>query len=114
MANIIIRPFDETPGERSLRQKKKSQTQRGIIESGTQMYLSLFRTDPKKAFEMVMRALHGAKNACADQGWDDEKVVVVIGVQMRNKWEIDVDGEPIEVGSVQWLDRQAAKAKGRL
>lgn len=113
MANIILRPWDETPGERSERQKGHKQTERGIIESGTQMYLSLFRINPQKAFQMVMQALHGAKNGAADQGWDDEKVVVVVGFQMRNKWELDVDGQPIEVGSTAWLDMQAAKAKGR-
>jgi len=112
MANIILHDWDETPGERSLREKKHSTKQVGCIESGCQFGMDLLRKDKAmEAFRLIMGALHAVKNAAADQKWDDERVCVTVGIQVRNNWEKDMDGEWVEVGSNQWLDKIADKAK---
>jgi hypothetical protein len=108
-----IDKWRETPAEKSLRLKGHRTEENAVIETGTQFSLAELRVDQShEAMLKIMKAVHGLKNAAADRKWDDEKCLVVVCVQVRNGWELDQDGIPVERGSSMWLDRIAQKAKG--
>jgi hypothetical protein len=111
MANIIIKPWGETPAEESLRQKGYSSVEKGCMETGIEFGAALLRKENVgEAMQKIMRALWELRQAMADQQWDDDKVYVVIGMQARNGWEQSAEGEWFETGSKAWLDNQAKKA----
>jgi hypothetical protein len=114
MANIIIKNWEETPGERSLREQGHRTKQNAVMETGIEFGADMLRKEnAAEAFQKVMKALWEIKNAMAAQGWDDDKVLVVVGIQARNGWEKDCDGEWVEIGSNLWLDKIAGRVKSR-
>ena len=111
MANIIIHPWDETPGERSLRQLGHRTTSQGILETGLEFGGELLRKELiGDAMQRIIKALWELRQAMADQSWDDEKVLMIMGIQARNGWVKDVDGIWQESGSPEWIASQAKKA----
>jgi hypothetical protein len=114
VANIIIQKWDETPGERSLRQKGHRTKENAVMETGVELGADELRKENAgEAFKKIAKALWALRNQMAEQGWDDDKVLIVVGIQARNGWEKTAEGEWIETGSQNWLDRIANKAKGR-
>jgi hypothetical protein len=110
MANIIIRPWGETPGERSLRQKGHRTKQEEVLEIGVEFGADMIRSNNAgDAMKKIANALWNLRQAMADRQWDDEKVLVVMGIQARNGYVKDVDGQWVEEGSEQWLNKIAKK-----
>jgi methyl coenzyme M reductase alpha subunit len=106
-----IQKWTETAAEKSLRLRGHSEQRNAVIETGTQFSLRELRKDQSgSAVHKIMKALHGLKNAAADQKWDDDKCAVVVGLQIRNNWELDADGFPVETGSEKYLDKIAQAA----
>jgi len=112
MSNIIIRPWNETPGDRSLRQLGHKTTEHGILETGITVCASELRKASAPIFlAKIARALQKITDQMADLRWDDEKVCLTIGIQVRNHWEQGPDGEWHEEGDQRWLDKVAKDAK---
>lgn len=122
MSNIIIpgrnNPGDndkfkwkETPAEKSLRQKGHATRDVAILEGGGEFPAWLTRKEEAvNAFKHFLHVLQGMRNTAADHKWDDEKGVIVFGVQWRNNFEQDGDGEWHEMGSDAALRKLANKA----
>lgn len=112
MANIILKNWEETPGERSLREKGHRTKQNAIMETGLSVGLNECRSSNVGAtMQKIAKCLWELRQQAATQGWDDDKVCVTIGMQVRNNWEKDCDGEWQEIGSNAWLDKIARGAK---
>jgi hypothetical protein len=117
VSNIIIPGggggnWQETPGERSLRQMGHRTSQNAIMETGVELGADELRKENAGAsMKKIGKALWELRQAMADQGWDDDKVMVVIGIQARNGWARDCEGQWQESGSQATLDKLAAKAK---
>ena len=115
MSNIIINPntlnWKETPAEKSLRQKGHATKDQGVMEMGFDFSAEDTRKDNihKPSLEF-MKCLYQLRQAMADQNWNDEKCVFVVGIQVRNGWERDGDGEWIETGSHRLVDKAIKKA----
>ena len=115
MGNIILPgpgcgEWSETPGERSLRQLGHRTVENAIMETGCEFGADELRSSSiGGAMQTIAKALWNLRQAMADAKWDDEKVLIVIGIQARNGWEKSCDGEWIEKGSPQWLARQVEK-----
>jgi len=119
MGNIIIPGqaekkdfvWRESPAERALRKKGHAAKETACLETGNQFTTAFSRkNNAEHAFKLFMKALYDLRMAAADQGWDDEKGVIVFGMQWRNNYEQDEDGEWHEMGSPQHLEAQARKA----
>lgn len=116
MANIIIPgggggKWEETAGERSLRQLGHKTTNRGVMEIGLEFGADELRKENvTNTINRIMKTLWELRQAMAEQSWDDDKVLIVIGMQARNKWIKDVNGEWVEEGLKEWLDNQAVKS----
>lgn len=112
MANIHINKWNETPGERSLKEKGHRTKQNAIMETGIAVGLNECRSsNVAGTMQQIAKCLWNLRQLAADNGWDDDKVCVTIGIQIRNGWEKDMDGEWQEIGSNLWLDKIANKAK---
>jgi hypothetical protein len=115
MTNIILTPdslnWKETPAEKTLRQKGHAAKDQGIMETGFEFGADQTREEllPKTALQF-MKALYQLRQAMAAQGWDDDKCIVVVGMQVRNGWEQDGDGQWVQTGSHLKLDKAAKKA----
>ena len=113
MSNVIIQNWDETPGERSLRETGKKSTERSIVETGlTLSGVDLRKSNAVHTMQRIAKCLQKLCELMAEHKWDDEKVCIVIGIQARNKWELGLDGEWHEIGSNSWLD-SIAKHQGK-
>ena len=111
MANIHIQKWEETPGERSLRERGHASKDIGIIETGITTGAFDTRADRVGGLmKRVANCLWELRQKMAEMKWDDDRVCLVIGIQIRNKWEQAIDGEWVEIGSVAWLDKQAQNA----
>lgn len=117
MSNIILPgggngEWKETPGERSLRQLGHRSTENAIFETGIELGADELRKEHAGAtMQKIGKALWALRQKMADLSWDDDKVCIVIGIQARNGYVKDVEGEWVEEGSPQWLDKIADKAK---
>ena len=115
MSNIIINPnslsWSETPAEKTMRQKGYAAKDQGVMEIGFDFSAEMTRKElmnnPALDF---MKCLYQLRQAMADQNWDDSKCMVVVGIQIRNGWERDGDGEWIETGSHRQVDKMIRKA----
>lgn len=115
MANIILNPnslnWEETPAEKSLRQKGYSAKDQGVMEVGFDFSAEQTRKDTMQEPTLqFMQNLYALRQAMAAQNWDDSKCVIVVGIQVRNGWERDGDGDWIQTGSHLQLDKAAKKA----
>ena len=116
MSNIIITPdtlkWKETPGEKSLRQKGHASKGQVTLETGFDFGGDETRKDTINGPALqFMKAIYQLRQAMADAGFDDEKCHVVVGIQVRNGWEKDGDGQWVETGSHRMIDKLAKKIK---
>lgn len=103
----IIQPWRKTQAEEA----GFTLNQKGTLEWGTQFGAYMLRKEQAgDAMRIIGKGLWELRQAMADQSFDDEKCVVVFGVQVRNGWT-QVDGEWVEEGSPQWLQRLAEKSQ---
>jgi hypothetical protein len=115
MANIIINPnslnWSETPAEKTLRQKGHASKSQGVLETGFDFGGEETRKDNVGNVALqFMKAIYQLRQAMSQAGFDDEKCHVVVGIQVRNGFEKDGDGQWIETGSHLQIDKIAKKA----
>lgn len=116
MSNIILPgpgggKWQETTAERSLREKGHRDKQHAVLETGMEFCASETRKDQAgDLLQRIAKCVWGLRQKIADMGWDDDKVLMVLGIQARNGFTRSADGEWLEEGSQEWMDRQALKA----
>src|SRR6266850_3995580 len=92
--------WKETPAERSLRKRGHAAKETAILEGGGEFSAVLTRKENAiEAFKHFMKVLQGLRGGAADHNFDDEKGCIIFGVQWRNNYEQDEDGQWHEMGS---------------
>lgn len=119
MGNIIIPgqaekkdfKWQPTPAQKSLEKRGFAPKETACLEAGNQFSAAISRKEnAEQAFRAFMKALYDLRMAAADQGWDDAKGIIVFGMQWRNNYQQDENGEWWEMGSPEYLAMQAKKA----
>lgn len=108
----LILPNGKAKWEKTLAEKKGYvKTQHGALEGGCQFPAYKLRKEhASEVLSEIAKKLWFVRQKMADIGWDDEQTQIVVGIQARNKWVEDSDGEWTEMGSPEWLDKQVKKA----